>query len=97
MSASSPGTGSLDFENRIAELESILFPKQVLSGSIKNLDTGKYYCGGGTTDLPTNNWYFVEVEQLAKESSEKLVKAYKIPGGKLMTMTYVNGTWSDWS
>lgn len=69
-----------------------------MSGSVKNLTPGKYYCASSVIDFPLpGEYWFVEIFTWAS-GVEKLVRAYKMPGGQSYQCTFNSaGVWSQWT
>lgn len=70
----------------------------IYDGSVKDLEPGMYFCTPGVSDLPLNDYCFVDIVSLTLGNIDRIIKAYDIIRCRLYTLFRINGNWaSSWS
>lgn len=72
-------------------------PERVSSGSVKDLRPGRYICTDAVSDLPSVNFYIIEVALMSPGTEDRIIKAYDVFTGRLHTLCRTNNIWSTWN
>ena len=58
----------------------------IYDGSVKDLEPGMYFCTPGVSDLPLNDYCFVDIVSLTLGNIDRIIKAYDIIRCRLYTL-----------
>lgn len=64
--------------------------------SVLDLSPGRYFCTTTVSDLPTNDFWFVEIVSFIPNELDRIIRAYDPVSKKSAVIYRINNVWTSW-